>query len=175
MKLCVKETAREDRIERVISDETVMVVSSPMMLRRKKKGTHPLLKGLIRLQDYPLDLYEKFLDLEDMYGYYFDTLSDCDFKEYERRISIRRKIDEQPSYWFLFDSRRGTKDCVFDFLFKTSSHDGIVGNMQRKFKEDYVDKRNWGVLQYGAAIPILRKYRIINKLLDEMIIVRLSE
>lgn len=176
MKLCVTETVRHDRIERMISDETVMVVSSPVMLRRKKKALHPTIRGLVRLQQYSAALYSDFIAIE---GLYADsdtrTYFDCDYKEWQRRHNLQNKIDATKSYWWICSSKRGPRDLTFEYLFNTQSHAITINDIETKFYEDYIAKRNWGVLRYGEAIPILRKYKIINKLLDELMVVKLTE
>ena len=176
MKLCVSETVRGDRIERVISDGTVMVVSSPMMLRRKKKGQHPIIKALIRVQQYDIELYTDFLAIENLYGLADeDAAYDGDYKTWSDRWDLRSKIAAAPAYWWLYDAHRGVKEDVFDYLFKTTDDLQTSDNMMRTFERDYKTAKQWGVLKHEQTIPILRRYRIINKLLDELIIVKLSE
>lgn len=178
MKRCAKETTRIDRIERIISDETVMVVYSPIMLRRKKKAIHPVLKGLVCVQQFPISEYSDFLAIDNLY---FDATNNgfynahFDIEEWHRRTSLRNKLSAIDSYWWVCSSKRSPNDMTFEFLFKTPSHNGNVIDMERKFNNDYVNKRNWNILRYGEVIPILRRYKIINKLLDELIVVKLSE
>ena len=178
MKLCITEIVREDRIERVISDETVLVVSSPIILRRKKKAAHPILKGLIRAQQYPIQLYQDFIAIEKLY----DSCADEDdsmyannYKLWAERHNLNIKIDRIPAYWWIYQNQKNIKEEIFTYLFKTGPESTFSYDLISKFEKENALAKQWGILRYSATVPILQKYRIINKLLDELIIIKLAE
>lgn len=168
---------KNDRLEHALSPETMAVLSSPVVLVRRKKTTTPIYTGVVKFQMFPADMYTEMMEIEEKVRLlYKEHAGDPDYyymsTSYES--AIRNQIDKTDAYWWQFYIHRGFKEDSFTFLHHSTVERPNIYSISNDFREKHSHKQ-WGALQRDKTISLLKKYRIFSKIINEMVLYRLSK
>lgn len=158
------------------TDQTIIIVYSPMMLRRKGKNRKHFYKGFLYLNCYPIELfkeymveYEKVRELLD-YG--------ADLHNLDIILTpLFNALATTFSYRWYFCYQRG-KFEYFEFREKRNYWDRKASPNILDRGEDESEwsaKKNWVPLTPSQKMATIKNNRFIKKLISEYTLVRLSE
>lgn len=159
------------------TDQTIIVVYSPTMFRRRKKNGSHLYKGYIYLNCYPIELFEEYMRELKKVQKEVESVSDNLILDGVDKFLIPPFIElsNKLSYCWYFCYQRG-KTEYFEYKDKKDlwSRKGYPAIL----KDDDLEwgaKSNWAALSSQQRTTALKNNRFIKKLISEYMLVRLSE
>lgn len=155
-------------------DDLLVLVSSPVFIRRRKQHSPPIIKGIVELKSLSKETTEEFFELRGLCKLYPGfNLTEIPYKQTRRMFYLENKIKIVPKYCWEYGIQKKYKAETFNFIGKTGSDDQAISN-RIDFLWDF-GRNSWQILDKFERISILQRYKIFHKLLNEYLLIRLYE